>query len=109
MNNLVMGVFTDRSKSESAIANLMDKVYTTAEKISVITRDGDESAVATESKTEQVAEGTASGATTGGVLGGLAGLLVEVGLFTIPGLGAVLIGGPIAAALGITGGAAVAV
>ena len=54
-----------------------------------------------------VAEGTVSGAATGGVLGALAGLLVATGV--IPGLGAILIGGPIAIALGLTGAAATTV
>lgn len=108
MNNLVMGIFTNRPNAEDAISKLIDNGYK-PENISIITKDGDQTTTTVESKSDQVAEGTVSGATTGGVVGGLAGLLVGIGLFTIPGLGAVLIGGPIAAALGITGGAAVAV
>jgi hypothetical protein len=50
-----------------------------------------------------VATGTVSGATTGAIIGGIAGLLSS---FMLPGLGAIFIGGPIAAALGLTGAAA---
>lgn len=51
--------------------------------------------------------GAASGAVTGGAVGALAGLAVAAGV--LPGLGALFIGGPLAAALGLTGaGAAVA-
>lgn len=51
--------------------------------------------------------GAASGAVTGGAVGALAGLVVATGV--LPGLGALFIGGPLAAALGLTGaGAAVA-
>lgn len=51
--------------------------------------------------------GAASGAVTGGVVGGLAGLLAGAGIF--PALAGLFIGGPIAAALGLTGIAAATV
>lgn len=56
----------------------------------------------------KAATDAAAGAVTGGMLGGVGGLLLGVAALTIPGLGALLIAGPLAAALGLTGVAATA-
>jgi hypothetical protein len=59
-----------------------------------------------ETVTKDTAGGAASGATTGGIIGAIAGLAVANGV--LPGLGTLFVAGPIAAALGLTGGAALA-
>lgn len=51
----------------------------------------------------RASEEAATGAVGGSVLGGLAGLLVAVGIVTIPGLGPLLAGGSLASLLGSTG------
>ncbi len=56
---------------------------------------------------EKVGEGVGAGATTGAVLGAIAGLVVANGV--LPGLGTLIVAGPLAAALGFTGAAATAV
>jgi uncharacterized protein YrrD len=56
---------------------------------------------------DDTAEATAEGATTGTALGGLAGLLAGAGV--APALAGLLFGGPVAAALGLTGIAATTV
>jgi hypothetical protein len=54
-----------------------------------------------ETKAKEVAakEGAATGAVSGGVLGGILGLLAGIGALAIPGIGAVVAAGPLAAAL----------
>jgi hypothetical protein len=61
----------------------------------------------TSTAAETVGGATASGAATGGLIGGVAGLLAGAGEF--PALAGLLIGGPIALALGLTGVAAATV
>ncbi len=100
---MVLGVFLNREDAEGAINRLDEEGYK-PEDISIVMRDQGEGEMIADSTGAKMAEGAVSGATTGGVLGALAGLLVGTGV--IPGLGALLIGGPIAAALGLTGAAA---
>lgn len=104
MLKTVIGVFEYRPDAEAALTQLEDNGYR-AQDISVIMRDSVVNAETTDNTNTgaDVAGGALSGATTGAVIGGLAGLLTA---FAIPGLGALLIGGPIAAALGLTGAAA---
>jgi len=102
----ILGIFTDRGHAEEALADL-NKMGYPAKDISVVVRDG----VVSEGSGggSNIAAGAVSGATTGGVLGGLAGLLVGIGAIALPGVGALFIGGPLAAALGLTGAAAATV
>ncbi len=55
----------------------------------------------------KMGDGTISGATTGAIIGGIAGLVIANGI--LPGLGTLIVAGPLAAALGFTGIAATAV
>lgn len=107
MAKTVLGILPTRESAESAIDQLQVDGFN-PQNFSVITQDTVVSDVPTASGSP-VAEGTVSGATTGGVLGGLAGLLIGVGALAIPGVGSLLIGGPLAAALGLTGAAATTV
>ncbi len=108
MANMVLGVFDVRNNAEDAILKLEDLGHNPKD-ISIIMKDkGQASEI--ESKTgARVAGGAVSGAATGGIIGGLAGLLIGIGAITIPGLGAILIGGPLAGALGLGGAAATTV
>lgn len=56
---------------------------------------------------DKVGSGVSSGAATGAVLGAVAGLVVAEGI--LPGLGALIVAGPLAAAIGLTGAAATTV
>ena len=107
MANLVFGLFTNRENAEKTVDELNSMGYN-ADEISIIMKEGTIEG-GTTSTAEHVAGGAVSGATTGGILGGLAGLLIGLGAIAIPGVGALLIGGPIAAALGLTGAAATTV
>lgn len=101
----VLGIFSERDDAEKAIDHLEKNGYS-AKDISVIVKDDETVRTINEGRSENVAAGAVSGATTGGVIGGLAGLLIGIGAITIPGIGAFLIGGPLVAALGLTGAAA---
>jgi len=106
MARLVLGVFTERNGAEEGITRLENSGYNPKD-ISIMMRDKHEAHDIADNTGASVVEGTLSGAATGGVLGALAGLFVATGV--IPGLGAILIGGPLAAALGLTGAAATTV
>ncbi len=101
----VIGVFEDRFDAESAIDELHEMGFNPKD-VSVVVKEGIQTTKDSGRKGGSVAEGAVSGAATGGVLGGLAGLLIGIGALAIPGVGAFLVGGPIAAILGLTGAAA---
>lgn len=106
MADTVLGVFRDREHADKAVDELREEGFDTKD-ISIIMKDEDNKSE--EDTGANVAGSAASGATTGGVIGGIAGLLIGLGAITIPGIGALLIGGPIAVALGLTGAAATTV
>lgn len=102
----IIGVFQDRFDAESAIDELNEMGFNPKD-ISVVIKEGAiVPSISSGKKGGRVTEGAVSGAATGGVLGGLAGLLIGIGALAIPGVGAFLVGGPIAIALGLTGAAA---
>lgn len=103
--DMIIGVFSTREEAETAIDELHDANYQ-AKDISVVTQSKEDAHALEDHGGSKVAEGAVSGATTGGVIGGIAGLLIGIGAIAVPGLGALLIGGPLVAALGITGAAA---
>jgi hypothetical protein len=104
--DMVLGIFGDRLQAESAINALQEQGYT-AQDLSIIRKDKEQAAdLADSTGANNVAEGATSGAVTGGAVGALAGLLIGIGAIAIPGIGGLLIGGPLAAALGLTGAAA---
>lgn len=106
-DRMVLGVFPDRDDADEAVNDLESAGFN-AKDISILMKDtrGDQQVVTTTGTGDNVASGAATGATTGGVIGGIAGLLVGIGAIALPGFGGLLIGGPLAAALGLTGAAA---
>lgn len=105
MAEITLGIFSSPADAEYAIHDLQDAGYD-PKNISIMMKDREEAGDLAESTGSNIAGGVASGMATGGILGGLAGLLVGLGAITIPGIGAFLVGGPIAAAFGLTGAAA---
>lgn len=104
----LLAVFPDRTQADKAVSHIRKKGYE-AQDISIIVKEGivkDEPVTSTATNT---VEGMISGATAGGTLGALGGLLIGIGAIAVPGVGVLLIGGPLAAALGLTGAAATAV
>lgn len=105
MAKIDLALFSDREHAEAAIGELERSGFD-PKQISIMMKDVDEAKVVAQQAGASVAEGTVSGATTGGVLGGIAGLLIGIGAITVPGIGSLLVAGPLAAALGLTGAAA---
>ncbi len=107
MARMVLGIFTDRWNAEDAIRRLHRSGFNPQDISIMMKNTGEAKIMAEQTGVSEVVGGTVSGAAAGGVIGALAGILVANGV--IPGLGAFLIGGPLAAALGLTGTVATAV
>lgn len=97
MDKTVVGVFLNRTDAEDVITKLSSEGYDPRD-ISIVMRDRGRG---WEIQSSDTVLGAVSGAIAGGVVGVLAGLLVVTGI--VPGLGTILIGGPIATALGLSG------
>lgn len=103
--NTTLGVFTTHSAAESALNELKGFGVNESDLSYVYKNDkGDLKDGQTGNK---VGEGTAAGVTTGAVLGGIAGLIVAN--IALPGIGTILVAGPLATALGISAVTATAV
>ncbi len=119
MKTITLGVFNNTHDAEDALSELLKKdiprdcisyLYTNKggkveEHKAGETMNEKEEAEKSKVKAKDTGAGMASGATTGGVIGALAGLAVTSGV--LPGLGALFIGGPLVAALGLGAAAAV--
>lgn len=105
MAKTILGIFDNRNEADGAIDDLHDAGFD-AKDISIIMRHNPEGKRVEPSRGTVVADSTVSGAATGGIIGGIAGLLIGIGAIAVPGIGALLIGGPLVAALGLTGAAA---
>lgn len=105
----VIGVFDSKDNAESAIRCLKDASFNLKD-LSVLMKESKTSPGQT--KQEYIDSGkhlgnaAVTGLTTGAVVGGLAGLLIGLGTLIIPGTGGILVAGPLALSLGLTGAAA---
>jgi hypothetical protein len=105
MKQMVLGAFKDRQDAENAIDSLKGMGLDPKD-ISIMVKDAQEGKDMAASTGAHVMEGAASGAATGAAVGAVAGLLIGIGAIAIPGIGGLLVGGPLAAALGLSGTAA---
>lgn len=97
----VVGLYDELEDAREAVDELVEAGVPRSD-ISLVARDvtGEYgSYIDTYDDGEEVAEAAAGGAVGGAVVGGLMGLLVGLGAFAIPGLGPVIVAGPLAAAL----------
>lgn len=101
MSKMIFGVFTEKVNAENAINELEHDGFD-PKNISIVMKDDQDAQVIKNNTGANVTEG----ATTGAVIGGLAGVLIGIGAIAIPGIGALLVAGPLVAALGLTGAAA---
>lgn len=104
MSYTILGVFLDKVRADRAIAELKNESFD-PKNISIVIKDTSVSSLG-EDSSKPIIEGAVGGAMTGGTLAGIAGLLTAIGAIAVPGIGALFIGGPLAAALGLTGAAA---
>lgn len=105
MEKIIIGVFEDKDRAESAITDLRELDINESDISYIYSSEG--TTVTEDGGGHKAGEGAATGATTGAVVGGVAGLVVAAGI--LPGLGALFVAGPLATALGLTGGAATTV
>jgi uncharacterized membrane protein len=100
-----IGVFTTHAAAESALNELRQFGVKEADLSYVYVND--KGTVKDAQNGSKVGDATATGATAGAIIGGIAGLVVANGV--LPGLGTLIVAGPLAAALGFSGAAATAV
>ncbi len=97
----IYGVFKDLDSADRALTKFAALNYN-PEEVSVILEENTY-------KKHQTGKGARTGAVAGGLAGGIGALLLGVGAITISGLSPLLIAGPVALALGISGTAAAAI
>lgn len=107
-DRVIMGLFSDVDDADAAIADLLGSGYD-ADDISLVAREEIRSQVIEGSGGMSAPLNITTGATTGAAIGGIAGLLMGLGAIPVAGVGGLVIGGPIAAALGLSGAAAATV
>lgn len=100
-----IGVFTTHTQAESALNEL--RQFGVSESDLSYVYVNAEGNMKDSQVSEKVGGGAATGATTGAIVGGIAGLIVANGI--LPGLGSLIVAGPLAIALGFSGVAATAV
>jgi hypothetical protein len=112
MATTTIGVFSNKENAENAVNELREMgvpethlsyVYKNDDE-EVETHHVDEDHDTDKEIGKQAGIGAGEGLAAGGVIGGLAGLAVINGV--LPGLGTLFVAGPLATALGLTGGAA---
>lgn len=109
MNKTVVGIFESERVAKEAIEDLRRagferEISLLAKDQKNISRTPDDNGGETMAGGETVADGVA----TGGVLGGLGGLAIGAGALAIPGLGPLIVAGPIAGLLSGAAGGGVA-
>lgn len=102
MKHIVFALFHDSDAAGKAVAELKHMDY--AEDISIVAQREDEKEPDTHQVKEDVTDGTVAGVAVGGVTGVLAGIIAGLTAVTVPGLGVFLVGGPLLATWGISGG-----
>lgn len=107
MSHLLIGAFASQAEADRAVTELTNHNFPISD-LSIITMEtsGHTSKESAADAGTGAVEGATGGAVTGGAIGGLAGLLAGAGI--IPALAGLFIGGPIVAAIGLTGAAAMA-
>jgi uncharacterized membrane protein len=106
MENL-MGIFPDKKSADMVFDELIKSGYDKSDISLVVKEDkvydkeGEKGGLSTSDIT--------TGVVIGGVAGGIAGILIGLGSIAVPGLGALIFAGPLAAVLGLSGIAAVTV
>lgn len=97
-NTAVFGIYPDRLAVEEGVEHLRRAGFRSTD-ISVLFAENMGTKDFAHEKNTKAPEGAASGAVAGGLAGGVLGLLTGLGALVIPGLGPLLVAGPIVAAL----------
>jgi hypothetical protein len=94
----VFGIYKTVGNAERAVGTLTSAGFANND-ISVLLTDAQTTHDFAHEKNTKAPEGTATGVATGGIIGGALGLLVGLGTLAIPGLGPLLVAGPLVATL----------
>lgn len=106
-NKAVFGIYSSAEQAERAVNALIEDGFLSGD-VSVLMPDQRSTREFAHVKETKAPEGTAAGVTAGGVVGGTLGVLAGIGTLAIPGLGPLLVAGPIVAGLaGLGAGGAV--
>jgi hypothetical protein len=97
-NTAVFGIYPTSAAAERAVDRLLALGFTNSA-VSVLLQDDASTRDFAHEKNTKAPEGTATGAATGGVIGGTLGLLASIGALAIPGIGPLIVAGPIVSAL----------
>lgn len=106
MHKVIFALFSDIAQANEAITKLHSELNLTSADISYVYKNRDGDQVSSESVdviNETTTEGAVSGATTGGIIGAAVGLVAVAGL--LGPLGPIVVAGPMATFLGVTGAA----
>ncbi len=106
MKKVIFALFSNADVADRAINQIHQDLNIANDEISYVYKDRDGNKVSGEGGDDTAntaAEGAVSGATTGGIIGAAVGLVGVAGL--LGPLGPIVIAGPLATFLGITGGA----
>lgn len=107
-NRTILATFKNAASADLAM-HALNEIGVTKNDISIITLDNATKGELPGSQVGKASDDAATGAWQGAKLGLVGGLLVGVAAMAIPGLGALLAVGPLAASLGLTGVAGTAV
>lgn len=106
MKKNIFALFTDLDTADKAINHLHNELKISNEEISYVYKDKDGEKVSgqgDDASSKTAGEGAMAGATTGGLIGAAVGLVGVAGL--LGPLGPIVVAGPMATFLGITGAA----
>ncbi len=106
-NTAVFGIFKDRAHAEAGVDSLLANGFR-VEDISVLLAENLGTKDFAHEKHTKAPEGATAGVSAGAIIGGALGLLVSVGVLTIPGLGPFIVAGPIMGVLAGAGSGGVA-
>ncbi|HLL60770.1 MAG TPA: DUF1269 domain-containing protein [Candidatus Nitrosocosmicus sp.] len=103
MAHLVTGIFFDSKSAGDAVAELKEMGFT--KDISIVAKDLKDDELKSHDIKKDVTDVAAGSAAIGAGMGALTALLVGAATITLPGIGGILLTGPLLAAAGAAGGA----
>ncbi len=101
MSTILLGLFKDSKQAGEAASELKAKGFT--KEISILAYDKKYAKPTLHEVKRDASGGTKTGATLGAITGVLAGIFSGISSVVVPGIG-LLVGGPLIALLGVTGG-----
>ena len=98
MDSAAFGIFANRSNAEAAVDQLTLAGFSSQDISALLSDKAESQDFATENQT-MAAEAATAGAGVGGIVGGALGLLAGIGALAVPGVGPIIVAGPLMASL----------